>query len=180
MSQQPSVEALLKDPVPEIGYPLPSQVELHRGLFDQTTGTWQTTAEVRELTGEDEEYLASFEAKATTTYADYTSALLKRAVVNIGSFQMSDSPDVIDQLILGDRDTLFMAVVKATYGHTTPPYRTCMCSMEDLIDELLLFLLQPLTECHNHRSVCLGSPTHRSRRHRYQCTGRPHRRFRRR
>jgi hypothetical protein len=116
MSQQQSIESALKDPAPEIGYPLPATVELHRGLFDQTTGTWQTAAEVRELTGADEEYLASFEAKATTTYADYTSALLKRAVVSVGSVNIEESPEVIEHLILGDRDTLFMAIVKATYG----------------------------------------------------------------
>jgi hypothetical protein len=111
-----SIEAALKDPAPEIGNPLPTTVDLHRGLFDTVSGVWQTTAEVRELTGADEEYLASLEAKPTTTYVDYMNALLRRNVVSIGNFLIEEHPELVESLIIGDRETLFMAIVKCTYG----------------------------------------------------------------
>ena len=126
MSDTPqSIDAALRGSAPEIGNPLPLTVELHRGVIDPTSGEWQTRAEVRELTGADEEYLASLEAKPSTTYADYTAALLKRAVVSIGSISISETPDVIEQLIIGDRDELFMAIVKCTYGNTREYNVTC-------------------------------------------------------
>lgn len=111
-----SVEALLKESAPEIGLPLPSLVTLQRGLFDSEKGEWQTEAEVRELTGEDEEYLATLESKNSTTYTDYMTALLKRAVIRIGTINISDKPESVDHLIIGDRDALFIGIVKCTYG----------------------------------------------------------------
>lgn len=111
-----SVEAMLKDPVPEIGLPLPSSVTLQRGLLDSVSGEWQTVAEVRELTGSDEEYLSNLESKANVSYMEYMTALLRRAVVRIGSLSVENDPDLVDQLIVGDRDLLFLGIVKCTYG----------------------------------------------------------------
>lgn len=111
-----NVDDLFKEAAPEIGLPLSTIVELQRGLPDPASGEWQTTAEVRELTGADEEYLASLEAKTNVSYAEYMTALLKRAVVRIGSIDVSEHPDAVDNLIIGDRDTLFLGIVKCTYG----------------------------------------------------------------
>lgn len=111
-----SVDALLQEEVPEIGLPLPSIVTLQKGLFDKETDEWQVEAEVRELTGVDEEYLATLESKNTTTYTDYMTALLKRAVVRIGIINIDEHPECVDQLIVGDRDTLFISIIKCTYG----------------------------------------------------------------
>lgn len=118
MEQQANtLDSMFKDPVPEIQQPISVLVELHQGIQDHETGEWHTIAEVRELTGADEEYLASLEAKPTTTYVDYMSSMLKRTVINIGSISVAARPEVIDHLIVGDRETLFLAIVKCTYGY---------------------------------------------------------------
>jgi hypothetical protein len=75
-------------------------------------------AVVTEMTGEDEEALDRLSSKAAElSYADYTSALLLRAVTSIGTLKVSDDPTILDSLIIGDRDLLFLGVIKATYGN---------------------------------------------------------------
>lgn len=117
-SPQQSIDALLKEDAPEIGMPLPAVAQLQRGFVDPFTGEWSTEVEVRELTGADEEYLASLESKATVTYADYMTALLSRAVVRIGGTEVDSAlaKDAVESLTVGDRDILFLAIVKCTYG----------------------------------------------------------------
>lgn len=115
--QEKTLDNMFKDPAPEIGHPIPVIVELHQGVQDPDTLEWHTVAEVRELTGADEEYLASLESKPTTTYVDYMSSMLKRTVIQIGSISVEAKPEIIDQLIVGDRETLFLAIVKCTYGY---------------------------------------------------------------
>lgn len=106
----------IKDPAPSVSYPQSVIVDLHRGLIDPLTGEWQTTAEVRELNGEDEEFLASLENNKKLTYAMYVNTLVTRATIKIGSIEVKSSKAVIEDLIIGDRDTLLLAIVKATYG----------------------------------------------------------------
>lgn len=115
--QAKTLDSMFADPAPEIRQPVSVLVELHQGIQDTETLEWHSIAEVRELNGADEEYLASLETKPTTTYVDYMSAMLKRTVVNIGGISVAARPDVIDQLIVGDRETLFLAIVKCTYGY---------------------------------------------------------------
>jgi len=94
--------------------PLSTQVLLQCGAFYE--GTWHTEAEVRELTGEDEEYLAGIETKSDITFSEYLSALLKKAVVKIGDIPSSAIATAVDNLIISDRDLLFVGIVRATYG----------------------------------------------------------------
>ena len=56
-----SMDEMFKEPAPVIAAPESVIVELQRGLINPTTGQWQTTAEVRELNGKDEEFLASLD-----------------------------------------------------------------------------------------------------------------------
>jgi hypothetical protein len=109
-----SLDSALQDPVPEMPNPLSAHVELQCGLYHNET--WKVTAEVRELTGADEEYLAAVEAKSDLVYAEYMTALLKRAVISIDDVSVQEHPEVIDQLIISDRDLLFIGIIKATYG----------------------------------------------------------------
>lgn len=109
-----SIESAFQDPVPEMPTPLSTQVILQCGVF--YNDTWLVEAEVRELTGVDEEYLSGIEAKSDLTYAEYMTALLKRAVVRIGEVYIVDTPSLIDQLVISDRDLLFIGIVRATYG----------------------------------------------------------------
>lgn len=120
-----AANAAMADKAPEIGVPFNNEVSLVRGLFNSATGDWETKATVRELTGEDEEALASFTAKDDLSYGQYIVFLLKRAVTTIGTQSITDNPHLIDDLILGDRDALFLGAIKATYGKTRQVQMVC-------------------------------------------------------
>jgi hypothetical protein len=113
-------DAIASDPVPEMAHPLDNTIELMRGIqqkLEDGTVVWHTLAEVRELTGVDEEALAKLEDKKDITYTEYMNALLARAVVRIGDLEVTKYGDsLINKLILGDRGLLFLAIVRATYG----------------------------------------------------------------
>jgi thiol-disulfide isomerase/thioredoxin len=113
-----AINQAISDPVPRIQSSPIVSIELFRGVKNNDTGDWETTAVVSELTGEDEEALAALDSDDDVLYAQYMSALLKRSVVSIGNTSVKSNPAVIDSLIIGDRDALFLATVKATYGDT--------------------------------------------------------------
>lgn len=115
-SEAMSIASAMQDPTPRIGVTPKTTTELFRGVYNQEARQWETTATVNELTGEDEEALASMDADNGLLYAQYMSALLKRSVVSIGNTLISSHPETIDSLIIGDRDMLFLATVRATYG----------------------------------------------------------------
>lgn len=114
-AQADALNEALSDPVPEMEPAPDTIVNLIRGVYNSELDTWETTAVVRELNGHDEEALSS-QNNNSTVYAEYMSFLLRRAVVSIGSVLVKDNPGVIDELIIGDRDKLFLGVIKATYG----------------------------------------------------------------
>lgn len=115
----------IKEDVPSIGKPESLIVELQRGILDRATGAWQTTAEVRELTGDDEEFLASLESDKAMTYARYMNTLVARATSRIGNVSVNNSQEVIQELIASDRDLLFLGILKATYGPERTFNRIC-------------------------------------------------------
>lgn len=128
MSIQSDVSALnsaIKDPVPELRRSESLIVSLQRGLIDPASGIWQTEAEVREMTGEDEEYMSGVEAKGSISYSDYMLTLLRRTVNRVGNVDVVSSPSVLDNLSIGDRDILFLGVIRATYGRTKEFQATC-------------------------------------------------------
>jgi hypothetical protein len=114
------INAAMEDPVPSMHSVPVTTVKLMRGIYDKETDVWHDEAEVRELTGEDEEYLATVEAKKDITYSEYMTSMLSRVVVRVGDIRLTPSKGktVIDKLILGDRDLLYLTSVKATYGDT--------------------------------------------------------------
>lgn len=125
MSDTNVANSVIADPVPQINDAPISTVDLLKGLFNYETGEWQTKAVVRELNGEDEEALASASAKKELSYAEYMSALLSRAVVSVGDISIADNPYLVDQLMIGDRDLLFLGAIKATYGRARDLEVTC-------------------------------------------------------
>ena len=146
-SDASALDAALADPVPQIAAPPNPVVELYVGVADPS-GDWQKTAMVRELTGADEEALAAFEAKGGVGYADYMSFLLRRAVETIGHINVKQDPSVIDNLIIGDRDKLFMAIVEATYGSIREYQVDCSsCGQSnDVFVDISTFPEKPLKE----------------------------------
>ncbi len=124
-AQADDINEVINDEPPEVGEAAPTTVSLLRGIIDPESGEWQQTATVREMTGEDEEELARLSTIDDISYADYTSALLRRSVVSVGTQTLKDNPDVLDNLIISDRDLLFLGVVKATYGNIRDFTVTC-------------------------------------------------------
>lgn len=128
-AQANQVNAALEDPPPEMGAAPQPVVDLTIGI--EVAGEWATTAIVRELTGEDEEHLAAFESKKDLLYAEYMSEVLKLAVVSIGDTLVKKNPSIIQQLTLADRDTLYLGIVKATYGSTRELRTSCPACKAD-------------------------------------------------
>jgi hypothetical protein len=88
--------------------------ELPRGAL--IGGSWENEVEVRELTGSDEEALAKFKSPE-----DFFNAVIVYGTARIGSKQLSDMtfPErnfVLSGLLIGERETLFLNIARATYG----------------------------------------------------------------
>lgn len=120
-----AINTALEDPVPYMAKSPDTSVKLLRGFEGYKD------AVVREMTGADEEHLSAMEARSTLAYPEYVSALLKRTVTSIGTYDISKMPHIIDELIIGDRDLLFLAVVKATYGKIRTYHIACPHCKED-------------------------------------------------
>lgn len=166
-----AVNSAIKDPIPEPQEAESNIVTLQRGLIDPTTGMWQVEAEVREMTGSDEEYMSGLEAKADLTYGEYISTLLKRTVVGIGSISLEVDKSPLDNLSIGDRDILFLGVIRATYGRTKEFQATCRSCSEsndvlvDLYDDFPIKkpsvdLRNPIKlKLKNNKTISLRVPT---------------------
>ena len=131
MSDQATADAIneaIEEPTPHMsGFP-DTTAELLRGLYDADKDKWHTEVEVRELTGEDEEHLASLEKKKGLLYAEYMTALLTRAIVRIGDLEIPNGTrgeSLVNKLMLADRDVAYLAVVKATYGNARTVHVPC-------------------------------------------------------
>lgn len=125
---QAAVSSIL-DPgaAPQIGPPPPGEVRLPGGLV--TPEGVYTTAQVRELTGQDEEALA----KAGTNVVRYNTALL-RAVDSIGG--KKPSADVLKSLLVGDREALILGIRIATFGKDVV-YENVLCACGENLDVTL-------------------------------------------
>jgi len=117
-------EALV-EPAPRVDLPTSLKVDLMRGLLNPLDNEWQMSAVVRELNGTDEEALAAFDVQKGVSYSEYMTHMLKRSVTSIGNVDVLGRAEVIDELIIGDRDLLFLGVLKATYGRFREFQVTC-------------------------------------------------------
>jgi hypothetical protein len=118
-----ALQNINQESFPEIPNHLSNFIELQRGLLNTTTGIWERVAEVRELNGYDEERIASLENRKNITYAEYITEILKMGVVSLGS--ISNFQSRLDDLAIGDRNSLFLAIVRTTYGRERSFDRTC-------------------------------------------------------
>lgn len=90
-------------------------------------------AEVRELTGEDEEYIDRIRQGRPDRFVE---AVLERGVVKVGD--LPSSKQIISELLLGDAEFLMVEIRRATYGETveysdvTCPH--CLGSMDLIIE----------------------------------------------
>ena len=113
-----TINDAINDPIPAMPDSGSNVVKLLRGVYHKSSEAekWLTTAEVRELTGADEERLAVISKKKDLLYSDYMTEILKLAVVKVGDVSVSEHPAVIDSLIFADRDVLYLGIIRATYG----------------------------------------------------------------
>lgn len=92
-------------------------VRLCRGLFQGAV--WAMDAEIKELTGEDEESIAR--ALSGNETLSLVNAMLTYGVVRIGNMDLSTRPPVeriaaVNQLLVGDKELLFLRVLQVTFG----------------------------------------------------------------
>jgi hypothetical protein len=97
--------------IPEVVIPsLPeTEVTLPAGFIDPFEATIHRTAEVRELTGADEEAIVKISDPGKALLA-----ILERATVSIGG--QPATKDMLGILLAGDREALLLAIRKATFG----------------------------------------------------------------
>lgn len=106
-----------------------TMLTLPRGISHN--GKWHARCEVRELTGVDEEILAKVR-KPEETF----DMMLVRGVVRIGELDLSkmeqgESRGWLGKLLIGERELLFLAIAKATYGDERTYPVTCRnCGLE--------------------------------------------------
>lgn len=84
------------------------------GGLDLGGGQYIWTAEVRELTGADEEKMAR--AVQSGSVYHYLETLLQCGVVRLGDKDPAETARYLPRLLIGDRDMLGLAIRIATYG----------------------------------------------------------------
>ena len=97
--------------------PSASEVELPGG-FVTAGGSLVKYAEIRELNGADEEAIA----KSGST-AKALNTILQRGLVSLGG--MPVNPTDFDNLLMGDRDMLLLAIRKITFGNAVSLRMSC-------------------------------------------------------
>jgi hypothetical protein len=104
--------AQIMDPIPDPPEPVDDLVRLPGGL-SRKDGVIRT-ATVRELNGFDEEALSK--ALKSNNIIHFVDVLISCGTATIGSEPAT--PEMLKNLLLGDRDELFLAIRRATYGDT--------------------------------------------------------------
>ena len=105
-------KALVEEQVVEPAKIIPPSniiVNLPAGLYHN--GEVIKTAEVRELNGRDEEAIV----RADSTSKVF-SVIINRATTTLGDYKATE--DMLDRLLIGDRDALLLGIYRATFGDT--------------------------------------------------------------
>jgi hypothetical protein len=110
-------------PVPLIQDSVDPHVDLPRGLMHN--GSWNTRAVVRELTGMDEEAMAR--VKDITEIYDTVLALGTTRIgeVDLAALPLVERQGLVQQLLLGERDMLYVGIIRMTYGDRKTMILTC-------------------------------------------------------
>ncbi|MGW1261185.1 T4 family baseplate hub assembly chaperone [Streptomyces drozdowiczii] len=152
-----ATQALLKEDrnsgEPAIREPAENSLTLERGICRE--GVWYRDAEVRELTGADEEAIA---AAGNNSYKIF-EALLLRGVRTVGNEFMNRQ--LAGELLIGDREYLVMAIRRATFGDeldfTELPCPHC----DELVDLTVPLGAIPFTRLDDHEQTEFEVPLRR-------------------
>jgi hypothetical protein len=118
MAEEAPVEEPTITPPPDTVFDLP-------GGFISPTGEVAMEAEVRELTGRDEEVIAK-----ATTIQKALSIVLQRGLVRVGSVN-NITDGVLNNMLAGDRDYALLRIYAATFGKDVKTTQTCtQCGSE--------------------------------------------------
>jgi hypothetical protein len=121
---------VMEEPEQAITTRAPSDSEvLLPGGYILPNGELVTKAEVRELTGADEEAIS----KAGST-AKSLNVLLQRGLVKLGDTEVSKED--LDSLLSGDRDSILLGIRKVTFGRTLTVNIRCSSCAQDQTSEI--------------------------------------------
>lgn len=133
---QQFAEKAMEEPAKVIKTRAPSESELSLpGGYIDLEGNLHTTAEVKELTGADEEAVAK-----TGSSGKALNVLIQRGLVKLGNKQATATD--LDVLLAGDRDAILLGIRRVTFGPTVELKVKCFsCADEhstviDLIDDV--------------------------------------------
>jgi hypothetical protein len=110
--------------------PSESEVDLPGGFIDPE-GELHTKAEVRELTGADEEAVAK-----TGSSGKALNVLLSRGLVKLGNKQATAAD--LDTLLSGDRDAILLGIRRVTFGPTVDLRVKCFTCSEEQVTSINL------------------------------------------
>lgn len=133
---QQFAEKISEEPAAKIKTRAPSEsdVDLPGGFIDLDDNVY-TKAEVRELTGADEEAVAKSGSSGKAL-----NVLLARGLVKLGDREAT--ADDLDMLLAGDRDAILLGIRRVTFGQTSTVQVRCpSCSDEhecviDLVEDV--------------------------------------------
>jgi len=115
LAEQSSINTIAED---DVVAPPSGHVDLLAGIYNSFTGELIDTAEVRELTGADEEAISKI-----TDYGRSLLTILQRGTVKIG--EEKATKELLDKMLSGDRDYLVLKIRIATFGSTIELSGTC-------------------------------------------------------
>lgn len=116
-------------PVPIMDEAPDVNLQLPRGLFDN--GSWQREVTVRELTGADEEILAKVPDQLAFFVTVIALGVESIGTVTFDGMPLSERKGALSELLLGERDMLFLKVAQASFGDNKDISFTCnLCQAE--------------------------------------------------
>ena len=149
-----ALQRMAAAPMPVIAPAPDVVVELPAGWIDEHGELW-TTARVRELTGYDEEHLATVDPLKNV--ARFVSELLFAGVAELGG--APPTLETIRSLLLGDRDALVLGIRKATYGSIVEATMDCpVCGEKNFQVSIDLDTDIPVVKLENPRERVFNVP----------------------
>ena len=129
-------EEILRGSMPTMPDPEGDTLVLPRGLY--VGGSWQKDVKVRELTGADEETLAR-----QRDPLDYFDAVIAMGTEVVGAETMlrkplSERQRMLSDLLVGERELLFLNVIRATFGNERDVEYSCPACQSEFTTTLLL------------------------------------------